>query len=75
MNRPGTFIETSKRLIDELNAETTKGAVEVTDFSRSTLSMHFYDSIVVFEKGRGGNKAAYQIPKPPQQGNPVSDSR
>jgi hypothetical protein len=75
LNRPGTFIETSKRLIDELNADTTRGAVTPTDFTRNTMSMHFYDSIVVFEKGRTGNKIAYMIPPPPPPVPPASGNR
>jgi len=75
LNRPGTFIETSKRLIDELNADTTRGAVTPTDFTRNTISMHFYDSIVVFEKGRTGNKIAYMIPPPPPPVPPASGNR
>lgn len=51
LKKPGTFIELCKDLIDELNAEHTKGALEPTAFTKSTLSMHFYDSIVAFEKG------------------------
>jgi hypothetical protein len=47
LQRPGTCIEMCKRLIDELNAETDQ-----TEFTKSTLSMHFYDSIVAFEKGK-----------------------
>jgi len=62
--KPDTFIEICKNYIDELNAEHTKGAVERTDFNRSTVSMHFYDSIAVFEKGRHLKKHAIQIPRP-----------
>jgi hypothetical protein len=47
LRRPGTAIEMCKELIDELNSEYSP-----TDFTRSTLSMHFYDSIAVFERGR-----------------------
>jgi hypothetical protein len=50
LRREGTFIEMCKELIDELNAAT--GNTKVTDFTHSTLSMHFYDSVVVFERGR-----------------------
>jgi hypothetical protein len=50
LRRAGTFIENCKGLIDELNALT--GGLPATDFTRSTLSMHFYDSVVVFERGR-----------------------
>lgn len=51
LKEPGSFIETCKDLIDELNAEHTRGALEPTEFTRTTLSMHFYDSIVAFERG------------------------
>jgi len=51
--KQGTFIEFSKSLIDQLNAwhnrENTPG-LEVDDFTQSTFSMHYYDSIMVIEK-------------------------
>lgn len=53
-----SFIERSKTLIDELNAEWSKGQLPPTNFTRSTLSMHFYDSCVVFERGRHLPKSA-----------------
>jgi SAM-dependent methyltransferase len=59
--RDGSFIELSKSLIDELNAEHARNQVPITDFTKSTLSMHFYDSVVVFERGRHLNKHAPQI--------------
>jgi SAM-dependent methyltransferase len=52
VGRDGTFIELCKGLIDELNADWTREKLPPTDFTRSTLSMHFYDSIVAFERGR-----------------------
>ena len=52
LRREGTFIELCKQLIDELNADWTRGALAPTDFSRSTLSMHLYDSLAVFQRGR-----------------------
>ncbi len=52
LRREGTFIELTKHLIDELNADWTRDALPPSDFTRSTLSMHIYDSIVAFEKGR-----------------------
>lgn len=61
LRRKGTFIENCKDLIDELNADHARGAMAPTDFTRSTLSMHFYDSIVVFEKGRHTKKQALQF--------------
>jgi hypothetical protein len=63
LKRKGSFIEYCKDLIDELNADHTRGAVQPTPFTLSTLSMHFYDSIVVFEKGRHTIKHAPQIGK------------
>jgi hypothetical protein len=54
LRRPGTFIEFSKQLIDQLNAWHTRDAEqhEVDDFTLSAHSMHFYDSILVIEKRR-----------------------
>jgi hypothetical protein len=52
--RAGTFMEYAKGLTDQLNAwhshSTDEGFV-VDEFTRTTKSMHFYDSIVVFERG------------------------
>lgn len=61
LRRPGSFIEHCKDMIDGLNAEHTRGAVPETEFSRNTISMHFYDSIAVFEKGSYGRKHAPRI--------------
>lgn len=47
--RRGTFIEHAKRLIDGLN-EWHYGKRGASEFTRSTDSMHFYDSILVIEK-------------------------
>jgi hypothetical protein len=47
----GTFIEYGKRWIDALHAWHSKSAkLAVDDFTRSTHSVHWYDSIVVLEK-------------------------
>ena len=48
--KPGTFIETTKLLIDELNAYHSRESLEVTRFTNSTSSIHFYDSMIFFEK-------------------------
>jgi hypothetical protein len=45
-------------LVDELNADWTDGELLPTDFTRSTMSMHFNDSCVVFERGRHLDKSA-----------------
>jgi cephalosporin hydroxylase len=63
LRRPGTFIELAKQLIDELNADHIREGLPPTEFTRSTLSMHFYDSVVVFERGRHTRKMALQIPR------------
>ncbi len=59
--REGSFIELCKSLIDELNADHARNLVPVTDFTKSTLSIHFYDSVVVFERGRHLKKHAPYI--------------
>lgn len=58
LRRPGTFVELTKGLIDELNADWSRDALPPTDFTRSTLSMHFYDACAVFERGRHLEKSA-----------------
>lgn len=51
--KKGTYIEYTKALIDSLNAYHSRSKrLEVTDFTRSADSIHFYDSIVVIEKRR-----------------------
>ena len=46
-------MEFAKNKIDQLNAWHSKtDDLEVDDFTRSTDSIHFYDSIVVFERSR-----------------------
>ena len=64
LRRKGSFIEHCKDLIDELNADHARDALAATDFTRTTQSMHFYDSIVVFEKGRHTSKHAPRYGRP-----------
>jgi hypothetical protein len=63
LREPNSFIELSKHLIDELNADHIREGLSPTEFTRSTLSMHFYDSVVVFERGRHTRKMGLQIPR------------
>lgn len=50
---PTTFIEYAKNLLDQLNAWHSREPNFVVDeFTRTTRSMHWYDSVIVFEKGR-----------------------
>lgn len=52
--KPGTFIEFSKLLIDQLHAWHSEGpeTFRVDRFTRSAHSMHYYDSVLVVEKRR-----------------------
>lgn len=51
LKRKGTFIEYSKKLIDALYAgHINSKKFPVNDFTYQTSSIHFYDSIVIFEK-------------------------
>jgi hypothetical protein len=60
LRKPSTFIELCKNLIDELNADHSRGTLPPTEFTKSTLSMHFYDSVAVFELGMHTKKRASQ---------------
>lgn len=51
LRRPGTFIECSKRLIDQLHAWYGVGDDLKRDLiTKTTYGLHFYDSILVIEK-------------------------
>jgi hypothetical protein len=63
--RAGSFIELCKGLLDELNADWSRGKLAPTDFTRTTQSMHFYDSMAVFERGRTLPKTAAIYPQQP----------
>lgn len=64
LRRPGTFIEFSKRLIDQLNAFHTRDpdTFEMDEFSLSAHSMHFYGGMLVIEK------RPWQKPEAPKTG-------
>lgn len=50
--KPSTFVEYAKRLTDQLNAWHSRTPELVVDeFTRTTKSIHWYDSIIVFERG------------------------
>jgi len=74
--RKNTFIEYCKSLIDQLNAwHSAQRKFKVDQFTKSTHSIHFYDSIVVFEKRKidkpfhlySGKNAEDDIDAPPPQ--------
>jgi len=51
IDNPNSFINYSKDLIDQLNAEDSRGSVQMSPFGLSTLGASFYRNIVCFEKG------------------------
>ncbi|MEI7607998.1 MAG: class I SAM-dependent methyltransferase [Rhodospirillaceae bacterium] len=55
LKKAGTFIERCKDMVDELNAFHTRKALHPTEFTKSTRSISFYDSMVVFEKAPRGD--------------------
>lgn len=64
--RQCTFIEYCKSLIDQLHAyNSQQNSLKVSGFTKSTTSIHFYDGIVVFEKGKRAT-APYHL----KSGNP-----
>jgi hypothetical protein len=54
VKREGTMVEMFKDKIDELNA--TFSDAEVTDFTKSTDALCFYDSVIVLEKRPQGKR-------------------
>ncbi|MGI8679517.1 MAG: class I SAM-dependent methyltransferase [Jatrophihabitans sp.] len=51
LRREGTFIELTKRLVDQVNAWHSKDpSFTVDSFTRSVSGLHIYDSIVVLDK-------------------------
>jgi hypothetical protein len=56
LRKEGTFIEFAKNKIDEINASHVREKFDLTEVSRTTDSLSFYDSVVVFEKRLQGNR-------------------
>jgi 23S rRNA U2552 (ribose-2'-O)-methylase RlmE/FtsJ len=73
--RPHSFIEYSKNFIDKLHAfHSEQNRFKVSHFTASVNSVHFYDSVVVVEKGRReapfqekSGQASFEEPKPLSQ--------
>lgn len=55
----GSFIEVAKGLVDQLHARDTNGALAPDAFTNETVGIHFYDSVIVFERGRHGPRVDY----------------
>lgn len=69
--RRNTFIEYSKNWIDKMNAFYSKtGRLKVDNFTLSVKSLHYYDSIVVIEKGRVEKPAEFKTGVPSFNGPP-----
>ena len=52
LGEPGSFIEFTKRLIDQANVFNSRQAdFEPTDWTRTITGLHVYDGIVVIDKG------------------------
>ena len=60
LGKKESFLEKTKNLIDELQADHSRGAVAPSKFTRETFSISIYDSVVVFEKGDVFRKEAPQ---------------
>ena len=73
LGRPGTFIERMKTLVDELHAGNPYHRQQIghdlpaSDISKVTRAVHFYDSMVVVEKGAFLSKTSRSIPSVPGQ--------
>ncbi|OGA52930.1 MAG: hypothetical protein A3F74_06975 [Betaproteobacteria bacterium RIFCSPLOWO2_12_FULL_62_58] len=62
---PQSIVEYAKALVDRLNADHARGVVTPDDFTRSTHSVAFYESMIVFERGWFNAKHAPKIGRAP----------
>ena len=58
LRKEGTFIEFAKQKIDEINAQHVRNDLKVSAMTRTTDSISFYDSVVVFERRPQGERKA-----------------
>lgn len=66
VRRDGTFIEACKPMLDALNGAWWQPEEDHARFGAITRSMHFYDSVAVFERGRLPQpQLSRRIPEPP----------
>jgi len=63
LHKSDSMVEYFKSKIDELNAVHIGKNVEVTDFTRTTSSITFYDSVAVFEKRPQGQRHSIKTQK------------
>ena len=57
------FVNATKSMIDKLNADHSRGAIESDYITKNTFSIAYYDSVVVFEKGQIPSKRAPVVGK------------
>jgi hypothetical protein len=71
----GTFIEYAKGLVDQLNAwgSQTPDLFKVDEFTRRTRAIHFYDAVVVFERGNVLEPHAEKHGEPSLTGKRMTD--
>ena len=65
LQNPASFIEQSKKLIDQLHAWYYRDKDDISYFTKNTWSITYYDSIIVFEKKRKG--APCPVIRPPEK--------
>jgi methyltransferase family protein len=73
LRREGTFIELCKDLFDQLNAEHSRGAIQPSEFTKTTMGMHLYDSVAVFERGTHTAKLPIQIGRKDERSAPITE--
>ena len=56
LQREGSFMEFAMQKLDEINAVHTRGVLPITEFTRSTDHISFYNSVVVFERRPQGKR-------------------
>lgn len=61
VDRGDTFINISKRFIDSLYADHSRGVIQPDFMTKNTFGISFYDSVIVFERGTIPIKAAAQV--------------
>lgn len=60
--QPHTFIEYTKNLIDKLHAyHSETSELQVNWFTENTIGIHYYDSIVVFDKKKRNKPSAKTV--------------
>lgn len=66
---PESFMEYAKRLADGLNARFSRGAITTNPAFETMRGVHFYDSVIVFEKGPFATRDQRLIPSTAEVGD------